>query len=70
MTHLKLPRSWVGDSTAPPEPQTAPEQAELASAENIGMVLLTEHAFTLQIIGVLLLAATIGAVLLAKKRFV
>jgi NADH-quinone oxidoreductase subunit J len=53
-----------------PTTLTGAEQAELASAERIGIALLTEHAFTLQIVGVLLLAATIGAVLLAKKRFV
>jgi len=40
------------------------------SVEAIGVALLTDHAFTLQIVGVLLLGATIGAVLLAKKRFV
>ncbi|WP_412062710.1 NADH-quinone oxidoreductase subunit J [Rubrivirga sp. IMCC45206] len=40
------------------------------SVENLGIALLTRHAFTLEIIGALLLAATIGAVLLAKKRFV
>ncbi|WP_420457330.1 NADH-quinone oxidoreductase subunit J [Rubrivirga sp.] len=40
------------------------------SVEQIGIALLTRHAFTLEIVGALLLAATIGAVLLAKKRFV
>ena len=40
------------------------------SVEQIGVALLTRHAFTLEIVGALLLAATIGAVLLAKKRFV
>ena len=40
------------------------------SVEEIGVALLTRHAFTLEIVGALLLAATIGAVLLAKKRFV
>ncbi len=40
------------------------------SVEQIGVALLTRHAFSLEIIGALLLAATIGAVLLAKKRFV
>ena len=40
------------------------------SVERIGVALLTRHAFTLEIVGALLLAATIGAVLLAKKRFV
>ena len=39
------------------------------SVERIGVALLTRHAFSLEIIGALLLAATIGAVLLAKKRF-
>lgn len=48
----------------------AAEAAAATSVENIGLSLLTEHAFSLQIIGVLLLGATIGAVLLAKKRFV
>ena len=48
----------------------AAEAAEATSVENLGIALLTEHAFSLEIIGVLLLAATIGAVLLAKKRFV
>ncbi|MDX1419466.1 MAG: NADH-quinone oxidoreductase subunit J [Rubricoccaceae bacterium] len=52
-------------SLAPPE-----VAAETASAHTLGVALLTEHAFALEIIGVLLLAATIGAVLLAKKRFV
>ncbi|MDX1530520.1 MAG: NADH-quinone oxidoreductase subunit J [Rhodothermales bacterium] len=53
-----------------PEPVTAVEAAATGTAGAIGLVLFTEYAFTLQIIGVLLLAATIGAVLLAKKRFV
>ena len=39
-------------------------------AEALGVALLTDHAFSLQIIGVLLLGATICAVLLAKKRLV
>jgi len=45
------------------------EMAVQASAENLGIALLTRHAFSLEIIGILLLAATIGAVLLAKRRF-
>ena len=53
--------------------QEAPEAAEpvaATSVEMLGVALLTRHAFTLEIVGALLLAATIGAVLLAKKRFV
>lgn len=49
----------------------SPEQAaEATNATNIGVALLTEHAFSLEIIGILLLAATIGAVMLSKKNFV
>ena len=40
------------------------------SVDRLGVALLTRHAFSLEIIGALLLAATIGAVLLAKRRFV
>ena len=53
-----------------PEAVASVEAAEAASATNIGLALLTEHAFSLEMVGVLLLAATIGAVMLAKKRFV
>src|SRR5690606_2515972 len=55
---------------APTAMLSAAEAAATGSAEQIGLVLFTEYAFALQIIAVLLLAATIGAVLLAKKRFV
>ena len=40
------------------------------SVTALGVALLTDHAFSLEIIGVLLLGATIGAVLLAKKTLV
>jgi NADH-quinone oxidoreductase subunit J len=53
-----------------PTTVTAAEAAINGSAAAVGLVLFTEYAFLLQIIAVLLLAATIGAVLLAKKRFV
>jgi len=46
-----------------------PEEAAITgSAEAIGLVLFTDYAYHIQIIAVLLLAATIGAVLLAKRR--
>ena len=48
---------------------TITEAVEATSVENLGVALLTRHAFALEIVGALLLAATIGAVLLAKKRF-
>lgn len=53
-----------------PDAPEATEPVLTTSVEMLGVALLTEHAFALEIIGALLLAATIGAVLLAKKRFV
>ena len=58
----------AGDALADTPEATDPVVA--TSVEAIGVALLTDHAFTLQIVGLLLLGATIGAVLLAKKRFV
>lgn len=52
-----------------PAPLGAEEAAANASVNAIAMTLFTEYAFALQIIGILLLAATIGAVLIAKRRF-
>ena len=49
---------------------TAVQAAEMGAASNLGIELFSKYAFHLEIIAVLLLAATIGAVLLAKKRFV
>jgi NADH-quinone oxidoreductase subunit J len=39
------------------------------TASAIGLELFTRYALPLQIIGILLLAATIGAVMIAKRRF-
>ena len=50
--------------------EVAVVRVDPTSVENLGVALLTRHAFSLEIIGALLLAATIGAVLLAKRRFV
>ena len=57
-------------ATALPDTPEATEVVLGTTVEALGVALLTDHAFSLQIIGGLLLAATIGAVLLAKKRFV
>ncbi|MEL6613057.1 MAG: NADH-quinone oxidoreductase subunit J [Bacteroidota bacterium] len=54
---------------AVPEAVSPEAAAANASAASLGAVLLTDYAYHLQIVGLLLLAATIGAVLLAKKRF-
>ncbi|MDT0630877.1 NADH-quinone oxidoreductase subunit J [Rubrivirga sp. S365] len=53
-----------------PDAPVAAEPVVETSVVALGVALLTRHAFSLEIIAALLLAATIGAVLLAKKRFV
>ncbi len=53
-----------------PVTTSAAAAVENGTAAAVGKVLFTKYAFALQIVAVLLLAATIGAVLLAKKRFV
>ena len=68
---LSLLLSVVATSTGTEPTTPLPTEPVVAtSVENLGVALLTTHAFSLEIIGVLLLAASIGAVLLAKKRFV
>jgi NADH-quinone oxidoreductase subunit J len=52
-----------------PEPLTPLEAAANASVEMIALELFTRYALAIQIIGILLLVATIGAVMLAKRRF-
>lgn len=43
--------------------------AETGDAKSLGKVLLTTYALHVQVAGILLLAATIGAVMLAQRRF-
>ncbi|MGB3541371.1 NADH-quinone oxidoreductase subunit J [Rubrivirga sp.] len=60
----------AGDAVAVEPGEVAVVPVDPTSVERLGVALLTKHAFSLEIIGALLLAATIGSVLLAKKRFV
>ena len=53
-----------------PVPVPSEEAVLNGSALNIGVELFTRYALPLEIIAVLLLVATIGAVMLAKKRLV
>ncbi|MEX0599227.1 MAG: NADH-quinone oxidoreductase subunit J, partial [Rhodothermales bacterium] len=53
-----------------PVPSSPEMAAESGSAATIGRELFTTYALPLEVVGVLLLAATIGAVMLAKRRFV
>jgi NADH-quinone oxidoreductase subunit J len=47
---------------------SAGRAAEVGSATSLGEVLFTQYAMPLEVIGILLLAATIGAVMLAKRK--
>lgn len=53
----------------PVAPVEQMQAAETGSAEVLGQVLFTEYALHLEMAGILLLAATIGAVMLAQRRF-
>lgn len=48
--------------------QLSPKAAELGTAENIGRVLFTEYLFPFEAISLLLLAALVGAIILAKRK--
>ncbi len=48
--------------------QVAPNAEQLGTVEGIGRMLFTQYLFPFEITSVLLLAAIIGAVVLAKKR--
>ena len=51
------------------DPVAAETAAEVGSAATLGEILFTRYALHLQVAGILLLAATVGAVLLAQRRF-
>ncbi len=51
-----------------PRPATFEQAAVTGSAEVIALDLFTRYALPLEVIGILLLAATIGAVLLARQK--
>ncbi|MCZ6757878.1 MAG: NADH-quinone oxidoreductase subunit J [Bacteroidetes bacterium] len=51
-----------------PNEISARTAAEVGSATSLGEVLFTQYALPLEVIGILLLAATIGAVMLAKRK--
>ena len=53
-----------------PEPVAVEESVVSGTATEIAVALFTRYALAFEIIGVLLLVATIGAVMLAKRRFV
>ncbi len=50
--------------------ELAANSVELGDPKTLGKELFTRYALMVEVIGILLLAATVGAVLLAKKRLV
>jgi NADH-quinone oxidoreductase subunit J len=53
----------------PVEPVTADVAAETGDARTLGKALFTRYALHVEVAGILLLAATVGAVMLAQRRF-
>lgn len=51
------------------EPVSAEAAADAGSAAALGEVLFTRYALHVEVTGILLLAATVGAVMLAQRRF-
>lgn len=51
------------------DPVSAEQAATSGSAETLGVVLYTRYALHLEVAAILLLAATVGAVMLAQRRF-
>lgn len=58
-----------GISLEAAEPVTTAMAVENGSANTLGQILFTEYALHLQVAAILLLAATVGAVMLAQRRF-
>lgn len=52
-----------------PRAEIGPESAANGTAARLGLELFTVYALPFEMIGILLLAATIGAVMLAKRNF-
>lgn len=50
-------------------PQMSPNAVTMGTAQSLGKELFTTYSFVVEIAGILLLAAIIGAVVLAKKKF-
>lgn len=59
----------IGSSFTAHLTSQSPDAAQIGTVENIGTILLTTFLFPFEITSVLLLAAIVGAVVLAKKRF-
>lgn len=60
---------WQGGDTLNAMQQMAPNAVQNGMVQNIGDVLFTSYVFPFEVTSILLLAAMIGAVVLAKKRF-
>jgi len=60
---------WKGADSIAGMTQFASNSAEIGTVEHIGDVLFTRYIFPFELTSILLLAAMIGAVVLAKKRF-
>ncbi len=60
---------WMGGDTLDGMQQQSPLAAANGTVEHIGDVLFTSYVFPFELTSILLLAAMIGAVVIAKKRF-
>jgi len=60
---------WTGNPSIDSMLSQSPYASEIGTVQYIGTELFTTYVFPVELVSVLLLAAMIGAVVLAKKRF-
>ena len=60
---------WKSGGTLEAMREQSPLALRIGTVEHIGSVLFTEHVYPFELTSILLLAAIIGAIVMAKKRF-
>lgn len=60
---------WNSGGTLEAMREQSPHALRIGTVEHIGSMLFTEHVYPFELTSILLLAAIIGAIVMAKKRF-
>jgi len=60
---------WNSGGTLETMREQSPHALRIGTVEHIGSVLFTEHVYPFELTSILLLAAIVGAIVMAKKRF-
>lgn len=60
---------WNSGGTLDAMREQSPNAPHIGTVEHIGSMLFTEHVYPFELTSILLLAAIVGAIVMAKKRF-